>query len=90
MPTLSSPSYPPGYTLGPAYVRSPSGGESLLGKGRAFTEFFDWATSGSSAIGEVVGRIMDGKAEQSSYILLEGQERVRGTRILLEARHRYV
>ncbi|TBU38726.1 microsomal signal peptidase 25 kDa subunit-domain-containing protein [Dichomitus squalens] len=71
--TPSTPSSPPGYALGLAYVRSASGGKTLLGKGRAseerkFTEFFDergvldqerferW-------VGQVVGRVMDGKAE---------------------------
>ena len=72
-PTPSSPSSPPGYALGLAYVRSTSGGKSLLGKGRAseehaFTEFFDEAGVMDQErferwVGEVVGRVMDGKAE---------------------------
>lgn len=71
--TPSSPSTPPGYALGLSYVRSAAGGKTLLGRGRTaeerpYTAFFDergvmdqdrferW-------VGEVVGRVMDGKAE---------------------------
>ncbi|KAI1794346.1 microsomal signal peptidase 25 kDa subunit-domain-containing protein [Ganoderma leucocontextum] len=72
-PTPSSPSSPPGYSLGLAYVRSAAGGKTLLGKGRAsedskFTEFFDEAGVMDQErferwVGAVVGRVMDGKAE---------------------------
>ena len=71
--TPSSPQSPPGYALGLSYVRSAAGGKTLLGRGRTneerpYTAFFDadgvmdqerferW-------LGEVVGRVMDGKAE---------------------------
>lgn len=71
--TPSSPQSPPGYSLGLSFVRSAAGGKTLLGRGRAseerpYTAFFD--ENGVMAqdrferwVGEVVGRVMDGKIE---------------------------
>ncbi|KAI0760490.1 microsomal signal peptidase 25 kDa subunit-domain-containing protein [Fomes fomentarius] len=71
--TPSSPQSPPGYSLGLSFVRSAAGGKTLLGRGRAseerpYTAFFD--ENGVMAqdrferwVGEVVGRVMDGKTE---------------------------
>ncbi|RPD54882.1 hypothetical protein L226DRAFT_487526 [Lentinus tigrinus ALCF2SS1-7] len=71
--TPSSPHAPPGYALGLSYLRSASGGKSLLGKGRAseerpYTDFFDEhgvmdQDRFERWVGAVVGRVMDGKAE---------------------------
>ena len=71
--TPSSPSKPPGYALGLTYVRSAAGGKTLLGRGRTteerpYTAFFDEQGVMDQErlerwIGEVVGRVMDGKTD---------------------------
>ncbi|KAI0918404.1 hypothetical protein AcW1_009698 [Taiwanofungus camphoratus] len=71
--TPSSPSSSPAYTLALSYVRSTSGGKSLLGKGRATAErgyntFFDSRGVMDQEVferwvGEMVGRVMEGKGE---------------------------
>ncbi|OSD05193.1 hypothetical protein PYCCODRAFT_1432946 [Trametes coccinea BRFM310] len=72
-PTPSTPQTPPGYALALTYVRSAAGGKTLLGKGRAqeerpFTAFFDERgvldqDAFERWVGDVVGRVMDGKAQ---------------------------
>ncbi|KAI0355888.1 hypothetical protein OH77DRAFT_1424147 [Trametes cingulata] len=69
----STPQSAPKYALGLAYVRSASGGKTLLGKGRAheeraYTEFFDARGVMDQErferwLAGVVGRVMDGKAQ---------------------------
>ncbi|GBE88723.1 hypothetical protein SCP_1401280 [Sparassis crispa] len=69
----STPSTPPAYALTVSYVRSTSGGKSLLGRGRAATErgynaFFDERGVMDQAaferwVGQLVGRVMESKAE---------------------------
>ncbi|KAI8972805.1 microsomal signal peptidase 25 kDa subunit-domain-containing protein [Trametes punicea] len=71
--TPSTPQSPPRYALGVVYVRSASGGKTLLGKGRAneeqsYTEFFDERGVMDQErferwVGSVVGRVMDGKVQ---------------------------
>ncbi|KAI0326088.1 hypothetical protein GY45DRAFT_1329335 [Cubamyces sp. BRFM 1775] len=71
--TPSTPSAPPAYALGLAYVRSAAGGKTLLGKGRTheerpYTEFFDENGVMDQErferwVGGVVGRVMDGKTQ---------------------------
>ncbi|EPT02105.1 hypothetical protein FOMPIDRAFT_1022959 [Fomitopsis schrenkii] len=71
--TPSTPSSPPAYALGLTYVRSTSGGKSLLGRGRAkgergYNAFFDERGVMDQAaferwVGEMVGQVMEGKSE---------------------------
>ncbi|KAH9941854.1 microsomal signal peptidase 25 kDa subunit-domain-containing protein [Epithele typhae] len=71
--TPSSPQTPPGYSLGLAYLRSAASGKTLLGKGRSstdqpYTSFFDETgvmdqDAFERWVGEVVGGVMDSKAE---------------------------
>ncbi|KAI0631318.1 microsomal signal peptidase 25 kDa subunit-domain-containing protein [Trametes polyzona] len=71
--TPSTPTSPPAYALGLAYVRSAAGGKTLLGKGRAseerpYTEFFDAKGVMDQDrferwVGTVVGQVMNGKAQ---------------------------
>ncbi|KAI0763508.1 microsomal signal peptidase 25 kDa subunit-domain-containing protein [Trametes elegans] len=71
--TPSTPTSPPGYSLGLAYVRSAAGGKTLLGKGRAeearpYTDFFDERGVMDQVrlerwIASIVSRVMDGKAQ---------------------------
>ncbi|KAL6306336.1 microsomal signal peptidase 25 kDa subunit-domain-containing protein [Sparassis latifolia] len=69
----STPSTPPAYALTVSYVRSTSGGKSLLGRGRAATErgynaFFDERgvmdqEAFERWVGQLVGRVMESKVE---------------------------
>ncbi|KAH9836212.1 microsomal signal peptidase 25 kDa subunit-domain-containing protein [Rhodofomes roseus] len=71
--TPSKPSSPPAYSLGLTYMRSTSGGKSLLGRGRAkgdrgYNTFFDEKgvmdqEAFERWVGEMVGRVMVGKNE---------------------------
>jgi len=71
--TPSTPTSPPAYALGLTYVRSTSGGKSLLGRGRGkgergYNTFFDsrgvMDQEGFERwVGEMVGRVMEGKGE---------------------------
>ncbi|KAH8103001.1 microsomal signal peptidase 25 kDa subunit-domain-containing protein [Cristinia sonorae] len=71
--TPSTPTHPPAYSLSLSYVRSTSGGKSLLGKGRATSErgyntFFDERgvldqEAFERWVGGVVGGVMEGKAD---------------------------
>ncbi|KAI0728475.1 microsomal signal peptidase 25 kDa subunit-domain-containing protein [Fomitopsis betulina] len=71
--TPSTPSTPPAYALGLSYVRSTSGGKSLLGRGRSkgergYNAFFDERgvmdqVAFERWVGEMVGQIMEGKRE---------------------------
>ncbi|KAH9932927.1 microsomal signal peptidase 25 kDa subunit-domain-containing protein [Fomitopsis serialis] len=71
--TPSKPTSPPAYSLGLTYMRSTSGGKSLLGRGRAkgdrgYNTFFDekgvMDQEGFERwVGEMVGRVMEGKNE---------------------------
>ncbi|CCM00240.1 uncharacterized protein FIBRA_02269 [Fibroporia radiculosa] len=71
--TPSTPSSPPAYALGLTYVRSTSGGKSLLGRGRSkgergYNTFFDeqgvMDQDGFERwVGEMVGRVMESKTE---------------------------
>lgn len=69
----SKPDSPPAYSLSLSYVRSTSGGKSLLGKGRTssqrgYNTFFDENgvldhESFEKWLGSLVGGLMDGKTE---------------------------
>ena len=71
--TPSTPSSPPAYALGLTYVRSTSGGKSLLGRGRTkgergYNAFFDERgvmdqVAFERWVGEMVGQVMEGKSE---------------------------
>ena len=71
--TPSSPAAPPAYALKLAFVRSTSGGKSLLSRGRSTAQrgyniFFDAAgvldqDAFERWVGAAVAALMDGKAE---------------------------
>lgn len=71
--TPSTPSSTPAYALGLTYVRSTSGGKSLLGRGRTkgergYNAFFDERgvmdqVAFERWVGEMVGQVMEGKSE---------------------------
>ncbi|THH29756.1 hypothetical protein EUX98_g4438 [Antrodiella citrinella] len=71
--TPSTPTHPPAYSLSLSYVRSTSGGKSLLGKGRSSSErgyntFFDERGALDQEaferwVGGLVGGVMEGKSD---------------------------